>query len=80
MNSHAGRPGPGRMRELAARVRTVLRVPVAFVGMLSFAVERTASILLVVLPAGPAETVPRMTRTALSRAAAHGARMLGLGR
>lgn len=80
MTSHAGRPTPGRMRVIAARVRTVLRVPVAFVGVLSFAVERTASTLLVVLPAVPVESIPRMTRTALSGAAAHGARRLGLGR
>ena len=68
------------MRLVAARVRAVLRVPVAFVRMLSVAVERTASTLLVVLPAVPVETVPRMTRTALSGAVAHGARRLGLGR
>jgi hypothetical protein len=41
MNSEAGSSRPGRMRLIAARVLTILAVLVAFVGMLSFSIERT---------------------------------------
>ena len=41
MNTEAESSRPGRLRLIAARVLTILAVLVAFVGMLSFAVERT---------------------------------------
>ena len=68
------------MRLIAARVRTILGMLVAFVGMLSFAVERTASIHLGVLAAVPVKTVPGMIRTALSGAVEFGASKLLMGR